>query len=315
MAKRKKINAKKPPEGAHGAAAPATPDRATGKLYLVATPIGNLEDITLRALRVLKEVDLIACEDTRQTLKLLSHFNIHKELTSYHEHNEITRAPELVIALEQGASIALVTDAGTPAISDPGHSLVSLCARHGIEVIPVPGPSALVSALAASGMPIEEFTFVGFLPSRATERRKRLRALIGEQRTLAFYEAPHRLQDTIEDALEILGNRPAVIAREITKMYEEFLRGHLQDLAEAMRAKPPRGEITLVIGAADGAPLQSGASAETENIANHVPLAKRVEQLMREKSVDRKAALKQAARERGLTRREAYKQLLITRDE
>jgi 16S rRNA (cytidine1402-2'-O)-methyltransferase len=308
---------KEKPRDRVAAVAPNEPpaERSAAKLYVVATPIGNLEDITLRALRVLKEVDLIACEDTRQTLKLLSRYDIHKELISYHEHNEITRAPEIVISLEQGASVALVTDAGTPAISDPGHRLVNLCARHGIEVIPVPGAAALVAALAASGMPIEEFTFVGFLPSRATERRKRLRALAAEPRTLAFYEAPHRLQDTLEDALEILGNRPAVIAREITKMYEEFLRGHLGDLVPATRKNPPRGEITLLIGAADGVPLQEGADAQTANIANHVPLAKRVEQLMHEGKVDRKAALKQAARERGLTRREAYKQLLITRDE
>src|SRR5271169_2106869 len=229
-----------------------------GCLYVVATPIGNLEDISLRALRVLKESDAIACEDTRQTLKLLSHFDIQKRMVSYHEHNEITRAAEIVIELEQGAQIALVTDAGTPGISDPGGRLVSLCLRHGIQVVPLPGACAFVTALAASGMPIEEFTFVGFLPSRATERRKRLRALAAEPRTLAFYEAPHRLQDTLEDALEILGNRPAVIAREITKMYEEFLRGHLGDLVPATRKNPPRGEITLLIGAADGVPLQEG---------------------------------------------------------
>src|SRR5271170_6950324 len=188
-----------------------------GCLYVVATPIGNLEDISLRALRVLKESDAIACEDTRQTLKLLSHFDIQKRLVSYHEHNEITRAAELVIGLEQGAKVALVSDAGTPAISDPGHRLVSLCVRHGIQVVPVPGASAFVAALAASGMPAEEFAFIGFLPSRPTERRKSLRALAAEPRTLALYEAPHRLLDTLEDVLEIFGNRPAVIAREVTK--------------------------------------------------------------------------------------------------
>jgi len=281
-----------------------------GCLYVVATPIGNLEDISLRALRVLKEADAIACEDTRQTLKLLNHFEIQKRLISYHEHNEITQAPEIVIELEQGAKIALVSDAGTPAISDPGHRLVSLCLRHGIQVTPVPGASAFVAALAASGMPIEEFVFAGFLPSRPTERRKALRALAAEQRTLALYEAPHRLLDTLEDALEILGNRPMVIAREVTKMYEEFVRGHLEELVEVVRKKPPRGEITLLIAPTDGQPqhphnLEAGAA----------PLARRVEEIMKERGVDRKAALKQAARERGLTRREAYKQLLITRDE
>jgi len=231
---------------------------------------------------------------------------------SYHEHNEITRAPEIVIELEQGAQVALVSDAGTPAISDPGHRLVSLCVRHGIQVIPVPGASAFLAALAASGMPIEEFVFAGFLPSRPTERRKALRGLATEQRTLVLYEAPHRLIDMLEDALEILGNRPAVIAREVTKMFEEFLRGHIEDLVAQVQKKPPRGEITLLIGPPDGhaTHAESGAAAE-----NAVPLARRVEEIMKARGVDRKAALKQAARERGITRREAYKQLLITRDE
>jgi 16S rRNA (cytidine1402-2'-O)-methyltransferase len=283
---------------------------ATGCLYLVATPIGNLEDISLRALRVLKEADFIACEDTRQTMKLLAHFDIQKRMVSYHEHNEITRAPEIVIDLEQGAKVALVSDAGTPAISDPGHRLVSLCVRHGIKVVPVPGASAFVAALAASGMPIEEFSFIGFLPSRQTERRKALRALAAEPRTLALYEAPHRLLDTLEDALEILGNRPAVVAREVTKVYEEFLRGHLEQLLADVRKKAPRGEITLLIGPADGEAVHAATPA-----AAAVPLARRVEEVMKERNVDGKAALKVVARERGLTRREAYKQLLITRDE
>lgn len=278
-----------------------------GCLYLVATPIGNLEDISLRALRILREADLIACEDTRQTQKLLTHYDIHKRLESYHEHNEMTRAPELMIELEQGARIALVSDAGTPAISDPGHRLVTLSLRHGIPVVPVPGPSALVAALAASGLTIEEFTFVGFLPARAGERRKALRALESEPRTLVYYEAPHRLVDSLADALEILGNRPAVIAREVTKIYEEFLRGHLEDLLPELRRKTPRGEITVLLGQDDKHARDAGATGE--------PLAHRVEEIMRERSVDRKAALKLAARERGLTRREAYKQMLITRGE
>ena len=283
-------------------------DAATGCLYLVATPIGNLEDISLRALRVLKEADFIACEDTRQTMKLLAHFDIQTRMVSYHEHNEITRAPEIVIDLEQGARVALVSDAGTPAISDPGHRLVSLCVRHGIKVVPVPGASAFVAALAASGMPIEQFAFIGFLPSRQTERRKALRALAAEPRPLALYEAPHRLLDTLEDALEILGNRPAVVAREVTKVYEEFLRGHLEQLLADVRKKAPRGEITLLIGPADGAAIHAAAPAD-------VPLARRVEEVMKDRNVDSKAALKLVARERGLTRREAYKQLLVTRDE
>jgi 16S rRNA (cytidine1402-2'-O)-methyltransferase len=190
--------------------------------------------------------------------------------------------------------------------------LVSLCVRHGIQVIPVPGASAFLAAVAASGMPVDEFVFAGFLPSRPTERRKALRELATEQRTLVLYEAPHRLLDMLEDALEILGNRPAVIAREVTKMFEEFLRGHIEDLVAQVQKKPPRGEITLLIGPPDGhvTHAENGAAK-----ANAVPLARRVEEIMKAGGVDRKAALKQAARERGITRREAYKQLLITRDE
>jgi len=293
------------------ARATAGPDVGAGCLYVVATPIGNLEDISMRALRILKEADVIACEDTRQTLKLLSHFGISKRLVSYHQHNEMTRAAEIMIELEQGAKVALVSDAGTPAISDPGHRLVSLCLRHGIHVVPVPGASAFVAALAASGMPIEQFAFIGFLPSRPTERRKELRALVNEPRTLALYEAPHRLLDTLEDALEILGNRPAVIAREVTKVHEEFQRGHLEDLIAATRKKAPRGEITLLLGPPDG---HEPHAANPEAAAREVPLARRVEEIMRERGVDRKLALKQVARERGITRREAYKQLLVTRE-
>jgi 16S rRNA (cytidine1402-2'-O)-methyltransferase len=287
-------------------------EAALGHLYLVATPIGNLEDISLRALRILKEADLIACEDTRQTLKLLSHYDIHKRLVSYHEHNEITRAPEIVIELEQGAKVVLVSDAGTPAISDPGHRLVSLCVRHGIKVVPVPGASAFVAALAASGMPIEEFSFVGFLPSKPVGRRKALRALTQEPRTIALYEAPHRLLETLVDALEILGNRPAMIAREVTKLHEEFLRGHLADLVAGVRKKPPRGEITLLIGLPDERTMDAEHRASEER---SLPFARRVEEIMLQEGLDQKAALKKAARERGLTRREAYRQLLIARDD
>lgn len=275
-----------------------------GCLYLVATPIGNLEDITLRALRVLKEADLIACEDTRQTQKLLRHYGIQKELVSYHEHNELTRAPELVIQLEEGAQVALVSDAGTPLVSDPGHRLVSQCLRHHIPVVPIPGPSAFVAALAASGMPTEEFLFVGFLPSRAGARRKKLEELRSEPRALVLYEAPHRLAETLWDAADILGARHAVIAREVTKIHEEFLRGPLGELRDAARERAPRGEITLLIGPADGEPAQAVPG---------ISLKQRVEQLELELGLDRKAALKQAARERGLGKREAYKQLLLDR--
>jgi len=280
-------------------------DSQAGCLYLVATPIGNLEDVTLRALRVLKEVDLIACEDTRQTRKLLQHYGISKELISYHEHNELTRSPELVIQLEQGAQVALVSDAGTPLVSDPGHRLVTLCLRHHIPVVPIPGPSAFVAALAASGLRAEEFLFVGFLPSREAPRRKKLEALRSESRTLVLYEAPHRLEETLSDAAEILGTRPAVVAREVTKIHEEFLRGSLAELRDAARARTPRGEITLLI---------APASEDEARQFSDVPLKERVAQLEVEAGLDRKAALKQAARERGLGKREAYKQLLLEGD-
>ena len=277
-------------------------DSPTGCLYLVATPIGNLEDITLRALRVLKEADLIACEDTRQTQKLLQHYDIHKELVSYHEHNELTRAPELVIQLEEGAQVALVSDAGMPVVSDPGHRLVVLCLRHHIPVVPIPGPSAFVAALAASGLPTEEFLFVGFLPSRAGARRKKLEELRSEARAIVLYEAPHRLAETLADAAELLGSRQAVVAREVTKIHEEFLRGSLAELRDAARVREPRGEITLLIG-----PAEEGAPQEIPGVS----LKQRVQQLEAEAGLDRKAALKQAARERGLGKREAYKRLLL----
>ena len=279
-----------------------------GRLYLVSTPIGNLEDITLRALRTLREADVIACEDTRHTQKLLRHFEIEKRLVSYHEHNEITRGAELVIEMEEGASIALTTDAGTPAISDPGHHLVTLCLRHRIPVIPIPGPSAAMTALAASGLPVEEFVFLGFLPARAGARRKQLETLRGERRTLIFYEAPHRIAEMLADAAEILGARPAVVARELTKLHEEFLRGTLAELAAQISKTPPRGEMTVLIG-----PPEDSAIARDALPAATLTLSERVAQLERETGLDRKAALKQAARERGLNKREAYKRLLLER--
>src|SRR5215475_12708343 len=223
----------------------------TGCLYLVATPIGNLEDITLRALRILKEADQIACEDTRHTQKLLNHYNISKPLVSYHEHNEMTRAPELVMAMEQGQQIALVSDAGMPLVSDPGYRLVTLCLRHHIPVVPVPGPSALLASLAASGLPNEEFLFAGFLPARSGERRRALERLQIEDRTLILYEAPHRIAECVADAREILGDRPACLAREVTKLHEEFRRGKLSEIEESLRERPAKGEITFLIGAGD----------------------------------------------------------------
>ena len=274
-----------------------------GCLYLVATPIGNLEDITLRALRILKEVDQIACEDTRHSLKLLNHYDIHKPLISYHEHNELTRAPELVLAMENGASIALISDAGMPLVSDPGHRLVTLAIRHRILVVPIPGPAALLAALSASGLPNEEFLFVGFLPARSGERRRALEHLRIEERTMIFYEAPHRIAETVADALAILGNRPACLAREVTKLHEEFRRGTLFDLVQSLGDHPAKGEITLLIGPPE--PAEPGAHADTSQ-----SLAARVEELIHQAKLDRKEALKLAAKERGITRRDAYRQLL-----
>lgn len=281
----------------------------SGCLYLVATPIGNLEDISLRALRILKEADLIACEDTRQTLKLLSHFEIRKPLESYHEHNEMTRAPELIVRMEEGARVALVSDAGTPVISDPGHRLVSLCLRHRIDVIPIPGPSAIVAALAACGLPSEEFTFLGFLPPRSAERRRRLQRVAAEPRSLVLYEAPHRVRATLRDALDALGNRQAVIARELTKIHEEFLRGPVEELIRAFDEKDPRGEITIIFGP----PEETAQQASSESTATPRTLADRVAEIAAAQNLDRRAALKQAAKEFGLARREAYK-LLITEE-
>jgi len=271
-------------------------------LYLVATPIGNLEDITLRALRILKEVDQIACEDTRHTQKLLSHYNIRKPLISYHEHNELTRAPELVVAMEQGAQIALVSDAGVPLVSDPGYRLVTLCLRHRIPVVPIPGPSALLAALSASGLPNEEFLFAGFLPARSGERRRALERLRIEDRTIIFYEAPHRIEETLIDAHEILGDRPACIAREVTKLHEEFRRGSLAELAASLAEKPARGEITLLIG-----PVPAEEKSALRDTSQS--LADRVDELIRQAKLDRKEALKLAAKERGLSKRAAYQEL------
>jgi 16S rRNA (cytidine1402-2'-O)-methyltransferase len=275
-------------------------------LYLVATPIGNLEDITLRALRILREADQIAAEDTRHTQKLLTHYQISRPLVSYHEHNEMTRAPELLIALEQGAKIALVSDAGMPLVSDPGHRLVALCVRHHIPVVPVPGPSASLAALAASGLPNEEFLFVGFLPQRSGERRRALERLRIEDRTLILYEAPHRIAECVADAREILGDRPACLAREVTKVHEEFRRGKLSEIEESLRERPAKGEITFLIGAGEAA---------ASGVDSTQGLAERVDELMRQAKLDRKEALKLAAKERGLTRREAYERVVEEKGE
>ncbi len=271
-------------------------------LYLVATPIGNLEDITLRALRVLKEVDLIACEDTRQTLKLLSHYGIKTRTVSYHEHNEMTKAAELVVDLEGGAKIALVTDAGMPGISDPGFRLIALAIRHHVPVVPIPGASAFLAALVASGLPTDSFRFSGFLPAKSGQRRKLLGSVKDSPRTQVFYEAPHRLLETLADVVELLGNdRHVVVAREVTKLHEEFLRGRVAKVLEQLKARGDvKGEITLLI-----------AKPETQDLkpeTSSVSVAQRVREIMSKEKADEKAALKKVAKERGIGKSEAYRE-------
>jgi 16S rRNA (cytidine1402-2'-O)-methyltransferase len=277
----------------------------TGSLYIVATPIGNLEDITQRALRVLGEVDFVACEDTRHTRKLLNHYSINTKTVSYHEHNERERAAELLARLRDGANVAIVSDAGTPAVSDPGFRLVRLAAENGVRVVPIPGPTALISALVASGLPTDEFLFGGFLPARTSARRARLAELRAVNATLIFYEAPHRIAATLRDARAILGEREAVVARELTKLHEEIARGRLSKLAEHYASSErARGEIVLIIDRsviADELPMQSVSS-----IASLV-------ELFTKQGLDRRSALKKAARELGISRAEAYRLLVAER--
>ena len=273
-------------------------------LYLVATPIGNLEDITLRALRVLKGVDLIACEDTRQTQKLLNHYEISTRTISYHEHNEMTKAAELVVDLESGANIALVTDAGMPGISDPGFRLIALAIRHHVPVVPIPGASAFLAALVASGLPTDSFRFSGFLPAKRGERRTLLESLRSSPRTQVFYEAPHRLLEALEDVIEVLGpDRHIVVAREVTKIHEEFLRGRVSEVFARLHSRGDvKGEITLLIAKAE-----EFARAATTPV--RVNIRERLEQLMSEEKIDEKAALKKIAKEMGVSRSEAYREL------
>ena len=226
-------------------------------LYVVATPIGNLEDITLRALRILKEVDLIAAEDTRHTRHLLEHYGIKTALTSYHEHNERTKAQSLVERLEHGENIALVCDAGTPAISDPGYRLVVSALAVGVQVTPIPGPAALTAVVSASGLPSDRFVFEGFLPAKAQERKNKLQELRYDARTLVFYEAPHRLKETLADLQQAFGEREIVVAREVSKLHEEFLRGKIGPVREQLAAREIKGEITLLV---QGAPATAAVS-------------------------------------------------------
>lgn len=234
-----------------------------GTLYIIATPIGNLEDITLRALKVLKEVDLIAAEDTRHSKKLLSHFAITTPLTSYHEHNESAKAKELVRRLAAGANLAVISDAGTPTIADPGYRLTVEAIAAGIKVVPIPGPSAVAAVLSAAGLPTDRYVFEGFLPPKGNKRRERLTYFCDEVRTIVCYEVPHRLGECLADILAILGDRELVIAREVSKLHEEFLRGSVSELLTAVTASPLRGEITLVLrGAAAKTPIAEAALLE-----------------------------------------------------
>ena len=266
-----------------------------GTLYLVATPIGNLEDITLRALRVLREeVAVVACEDTRQTQKLLQHYEIRKPLLAYHEHNEISRSAEIVEILERGESVALVSDAGTPLVSDPGYRLLAAAIERKLAVIPIPGPSAVLTALTASGLPTTEFRFVGFLPAKELARRKVLTGLSNETSTVVAYESPHRILETLMDMREILADRPLVLARELTKLHEEFLRGTPASILESLQGRVAiKGEITLVIGRA-------------EERTSLVDPRDEVEKLQKE-GLDRMDAIKTAAKRLGLPKREVYR--------
>jgi 16S rRNA (cytidine1402-2'-O)-methyltransferase len=269
----------------------------SGTLYIVATPIGNLEDITLRALRILGEVDQIACEDTRQTRKLLDRHGIARPLVSYHEHNEQARAEQLLRELLAGKNIALVSDAGTPLIADPGYRLVAQARAQGITVSPIPGASALVSALSASGLPTDSFFFGGFLPAKKTQRRKTLEAMKSYAATLVFYEAPHRIVEALEDVAEVLGARRVTLGRELTKIHEEFLAGGVAELREALGKRPPlKGEITLMIEKGD-APA-----------ADATPIEDAFDKLL-QSGIPRMEAMKTVARERGLSKREVYQRL------
>jgi 16S rRNA (cytidine1402-2'-O)-methyltransferase len=266
-----------------------------GALYIVATPIGNLEDITLRALRILKEVDVIAAEDTRHTQHLLSHYGIQTPLTSYHEHNERAKAPALIERIKNGEDLALVSDAGTPAISDPGYRLVIEAIRAGIRVVPLPGASALAAVLSVSGLPTDRFLFEGFLPAKKQERKAKLQALRSESATLVCYEAPHRLIDALNDIGQILGDREIVVAREVTKIYEEFLRGKVSEVIDRLAEREIKGEITIVVHGSTGeAPLsEEQLKAEILRLVRDGTGVKEVSELLGERF--------------GLAKREVYR--------
>lgn len=271
-------------------------------LYLVATPIGNLEDITLRALRILRSVDRIACEDTRQTQKLLNHFEIHTPTVSYHMHNEGSRSEELVAELKLGGRIAVVSDAGTPGIADPGGQIAAAAIAAGIDVFPVPGANAALSGLIASGLPTEQFSFHGFLPAKAGQRKTALEKLPRDSTTHLFYEAPHRILDTLADIEAVFGSaQHVVVARELTKLHEEFLRGAASDLRAQLAARSTvRGEIVLMF---------APTPAESAPVAQQTSIAIQVADLIKTKGISEMDALKHVARERGVGKSEAYREL------
>lgn len=274
----------------------------SGKLYLVATPIGNLEDITLRALRVLKEVDIIAAEDTRHTLGLLNHFEISKPLISYYKQNESTRSVELVEKLKSGKNIALVSDAGTPGISDPGEQIVKCAIKEKIEIVPIPGACAIVNALIVSGMPTKEFCFLGFLSAVKKDRKEKLEEVKYETKTLIFYEAPHKLKSTLKDMLEILGNRNIVLAREITKIHEEFIRGKISDILEEL--EEAKGEFVVVV---EGS-IASKKDVEIQNL-NQKTLDQQYE-FYEQQGLNKKEIIKQIAKDRNVNKNEIYQYFL-----
>ncbi len=278
--------------------APPYNGRVAGTLYVVATPIGNLADLSFRAVEILRSVQWIACEDTRQTRRLLAHYGIEARTVSYHEHNEAERSQELLSRLEQGESVALVSDAGTPLVSDPGFRLVRKAAEAGIRISPIPGPSALMAALSAAGLETDSFYFGGFLPRKPGERRRLLEQLSRLETTLVFYEAPHRILETLEDLAPAMGERPVVVARELTKIHEEFLRGTPAEVLEQLRQRGAvRGEITLLIGKGGARPAGS---------ASRVDLAEELQRL-EQGGLSRMQAVKEIARRLRLPKREVYR--------
>ncbi|GAB4138607.1 MAG: 16S rRNA (cytidine(1402)-2'-O)-methyltransferase [Cyanobacteria bacterium J069] len=265
-------------------------------LYIVATPIGNLEDMTFRAVRILQEVEAIAAEDTRHTGKLLQHFQITTPQISYHDHNRISRLPELIARLQQGQSLALVSDAGMPGISDPGYELVQACVEAGIPVVPIPGASAVVTALSAAGLPTDRFVFEGFLPAKGKERRDRLDALQAESRTLVFYESPHRLRQTLADFANTFGgDRAIVLARELTKLHEEFWRGTVQAAIAHYETRDPQGEYTVLLAGGTAVPVILSESALKSELAALI-----------QQGLSRSQASRQLAQQTQLPRRDLY---------